>query len=109
MTGFFKTFLVFVVGYIALPASAAIDIKARQYILMDFQTGTVLEAKNADTKMPPSSMSKLMTAYLVFEALKSGKLSLEEPITVSRNAWLVGGADSGGSPMFLNSTPRVPR
>ncbi len=90
-------------------AFAAIDIKARQYILMDFQTGTVLEARDADKPMPPSSMSKLMTAYVVFEALKNGKLSLDEQLSVSRHAWKEGGAASGGSTMFLdpNSKARV--
>ena len=102
--------VLFAVLFAVLSAPAyAIDIKAREYILMDFQTGTILESKNADTKMPPSSMSKLMTAYLVFEALKNGKLSLDAQLTVSRNAWEVGGAASGGSTMFLapNSQVRV--
>ena len=92
---------------LSLPASAAIDIKARQYILMDFQTGTVLEAKNADTRMPPSSMSKLMTAYLTFEALKNSKLSLDDQLNVSRYAWQQGGAASGGSTMFLDPNSKV--
>ncbi len=93
---------------IALPAYA-LDIKARNYILLDFQTGTVLEGKNADQRMAPSSMSKLMTAYVVFLALKSGKLSLEDQLTVSRSAWQLGGAASGGSTMFLapNSQAKV--
>ena len=85
----------------AQPASA-IDIKAREYIIIDFQTGTVLDAKDPDRKMPPSSMSKLMTAYLVFEALKAGKITLDEKVTVSRNAWQLGGAATGGSTMFLD-------
>ena len=85
----------------AAPAQA-LDIKAREYILMDFQTGAVLDAKEADKHMPPSSMSKLMTAYMVFSALKAGKLSLEEQLTVSRNAWQTGGAATDGSTMFLD-------
>lgn len=88
-------------GLTALPA-AAFDIKAREYMLIDFETGTVLAAKDADRRMPPSSMSKLMTAYMVFEALKSGRLSLEDKVTVSRNAWQLGGAATGGSTMFLD-------
>lgn len=88
-------------------AQAAIDIKARQYILMDFQTGTVLEAKDADKPMPPSSMAKLMTGYLVYEALKTGKLSLDDELTVSRHAWKEGGAASGGSTMFLDPNSKV--
>ena len=91
---------------LALPA-AALDIKARQYILMDFQTGTVLEAKNAEERMTPSSMAKLMTSYVVFEALKAGKLSLDDQLTVSRKAWQEGGAASGGSTMFLDPGSKV--
>ncbi len=93
-------------GLAGRPAGA-IDIKARSYILMDFQTGTVLDAKDADRRMPPSSMSKLMTAYLTFEALKSGKLSLDDQLTVSRSAWQIGGAATDGSTMFLDPNSRV--
>lgn len=92
----------------AMPASgASIDINAREYILVDFQTGAVLGAKNADKPMPPSSMSKLMTAYMTFEALKAGRISLDDELTVSRNAWQLGGAASGGSTMFLNPGSRA--
>jgi len=82
--------------------ASAIDIKAREYILVDYQTGTVLDAKDPNKRMPPSSMSKLMTAYMVFSALKSGKLSLDDQLSVSRNAWQIGGAATGGSTMFLD-------
>ncbi len=92
---------------LAAQAQAAIDLKARQYILVDFQTGTVLEAKDADKPMPPSSMAKLMTGYLVFEALKSGKLSLDDQLSVSRHAWKEGGAASGGSTMFLDPNSKA--
>ncbi len=85
----------------------AIDIKAREFILIDYQTDTVLDAKNADEKMPPSSMSKLMTTYMAFAALKSGKLSLEDKLTVSRNAWQLGGAATDGSTMFLDPGSQV--
>jgi serine-type D-Ala-D-Ala carboxypeptidase (penicillin-binding protein 5/6) len=88
-------------------AASAIDIKAREYILIDYQTGTVLDAKDADKKMPPSSMSKLMTAYMAFNALKAGKLSLDDELNVSRNAWQIGGAASGGSTMFLDPGVKV--
>lgn len=92
----------------ALPASAAsIDINAREYVLVDFHTGAVLGAKNADKPMPPSSMSKLMTAYMAFDALKAGRISLDDELTVSRTAWQQGGAASGGSTMFLNPGSRV--
>ena len=66
--------------------SYAIETNAKQAFLIDATTGTVLFAKNEDERMTPSSMSKLMTCYLVFDALKTGNLSLEEEINVSVNA-----------------------
>ena len=84
---------------ITSPAKA-LDIDAREYILVDFQTWTVLAEKNADEPMPPSSMSKLMTAYMLFEAVHSGAVSLDDYFDVSENAWRKGGAASGGSTMF---------
>ena len=91
----------------APPPAWAIDIRAREFILVDALTGTVLDAKNADEKMPPSSMSKLMTAYMAFSALKVGKLSLDDKLTVSRNAWQLGGAATDGSTMFLDPLSQV--
>ncbi|MCA0201630.1 MAG: D-alanyl-D-alanine carboxypeptidase [Proteobacteria bacterium] len=87
--------------------AAAIDINAREYVLIDYQTGSVLGAKDADKPMPPSSMSKLMTAYMAFDALKAGRIRLDDELTVSRHAWQQGGAASGGSTMFLNPNSRV--
>lgn len=81
--------------------AAAIETKAREALLMDFHTETVMFAKDADVAMPPSSMSKLMTTYVVFELLKQGKLKMDDVFTVSENAWRKGGAASGGSTMFL--------
>ena len=91
----------------ALAAGPTIDIDARQYILIDLATGAELISKNADERMPPSSMSKLMTAYMVFDRLKAGQLSLDDELAVSENAWRIGGAASGGSTMFLNPNDRV--
>ncbi|MDZ5648443.1 D-alanyl-D-alanine carboxypeptidase family protein [Nitrospirillum sp. BR 11828] len=81
--------------------AATIDTEARQAILMDADTGTVLFAKNADQHMPTSSMSKVMTMYMVFDRLKNGKLSLEDTLPVSRRAWELGGAKTEGSTMYL--------
>lgn len=81
--------------------------QASHALLMDAQTGTVLFEKNADEKMHPASMSKLMTAYLVFEALKKGQYTLDTEFMVSDNAWKKGGAKTGGSTMFLNPKESV--
>jgi D-alanyl-D-alanine carboxypeptidase (penicillin-binding protein 5/6) len=72
------------------------DVAARQGIVLDFNTGTVLWAKNADQRMTPSSMSKLMTLYLVFKALKEGRLKLDSMLPVSEKAWRM-----QGSKMFV--------
>lgn len=93
----------------AVRPAAAIETVAREAILMDMETSTVLFEKNAHEPMPPASMSKLMTLYMVFERLKEGSLSLDDKFPVSENAWKRGGAKSGSSTMFLlpNSQVRV--
>lgn len=94
---------------IAPAGAVTLETKAREAYLVDFETGTVLYDKNGTVQMPPSSMSKLMTALMVFERLKEGSLSFEEKLRVSQNAWKKGGAASGGSTMFLdlNSEAKV--
>ncbi len=82
-------------------SAAAIETKARNLILMDYDTGQYLMTKDAEKKVPPASMSKLMTVYMVFEKLKDGSLSEDDLFTVSENAWRKGGAASGSSTMFL--------
>ena len=79
-----------------------ISTKARQAILFDMNTGTVLMEKSADERMPPASMSKLMTAYMVFEKLKADHLSLDDTFPVSVRAW-----KKGGSKMFVMVNTRV--
>lgn len=89
-------------SFVAVVATAeVIDTKAREAILIDPSTGTVILNKNADEQMPPASMSKLMTAYLLFESIKDGRVSLDDKFRVSENAWRKGGAASGSSTMFL--------
>jgi D-alanyl-D-alanine carboxypeptidase (penicillin-binding protein 5/6) len=89
--------------------AAGIDTAAREAYLIDANTGAVLLDKNGHEKMPPASMSKLMTAYLLFDSLKNGSVSLDDTFQVSENAWRKGGAASGSSTMFLppNSSVRV--
>ncbi len=74
-----------------------LDVAAKQAILIDSATNTVLFAKDADIQMPTSSMSKMMTMYVVFDALKSGTLHLDDKVDVSERAW-----KQEGSRMFLN-------
>lgn len=81
---------------------AAIEIGAKQVILIEFETGAVLYQKAADEVMFPASMTKMMTAYLLFERLKSGTLSLEDTFRVSEEGWR-----KGGSKMFVEVGDRV--
>lgn len=77
--------------------TAAADITiAKQAIILDYDTGTVLLEKNADLRVPTSSMSKVMTVYMAFEALKTGRLSLDQKLPVSEKAWRM-----QGSKMFV--------
>ena len=80
----------------------AIETQAKQAILVDSETGAVLFEKNADESMAPSSMSKLMTIYMVFERLRDGRLSLEDKLSVSTKAWR-----KGGSKMFVKEGDKV--
>ncbi len=86
---------------LALPAYA-FDTSARAAYVMDQTTGTVLLSKDADQPLPPASMSKLMTLYVAFEALRDGRLTLQETLPVSEHAM-----SYGGSTMFLNTQDRV--
>ena len=82
--------------------SFAFETKAKAAYVFDMTTGTVLVSKNADTPLPPASMSKLMTLYVAFEFIKAGQLKLDERLPVSQHA-----QDYGGSTMFLTTRDRV--
>ncbi len=99
--------LILLLPLTALPRAEALETSAKHAILVDMATGAVLFEKDADLLMPPASMSKLMTVYMVFERLKEGSLSLEDVFSVSENAWRKGGAKSGSSTMFLEPGSRV--
>src|SRR6202790_2881667 len=71
----------------AMQIPSAPQVDARSYILVDYQTDKVLAAKDAAARMEPASLTKLMTAYIVFQELAGGKLKLEDMVTVRKNAW----------------------
>jgi D-alanyl-D-alanine carboxypeptidase (penicillin-binding protein 5/6) len=82
----------------AIPGTAAaLETSAREAILIDAATGAILFEKDADASMPPASMSKIMTAYMVFNRMKEGRLSLDDKLPVSEKAWR-----KGGSKMFVD-------
>ncbi|MDD4556975.1 MAG: D-alanyl-D-alanine carboxypeptidase [Alphaproteobacteria bacterium] len=79
----------------------AMETKAKYAILMDYDTGDYLFTKDHKVMMPPASMSKLMTVYVLLEKIQNGEISLDDEFVVSENAWRKGGAATGGSTMFL--------
>ena len=86
----------------AVPAQAAedtapFDVNAKSAVLMDWNTGTVLYAKNGDMALPPASVTKVMTLLLIMEAIDSGNLGLDEAVSVSEYA-----ASMGGSQVYLD-------
>lgn len=104
----------FILVSTAFPAGAGaqtsgFDTPAPHVIMMDHETGLVLYEKNARNAVAPASMTKIMTADMVFERIKNGTLSPDTKFTVSEEAWRRGGAKSGSSTMFLdvNSSVRV--
>ncbi|MEE2662148.1 MAG: D-alanyl-D-alanine carboxypeptidase family protein [Pseudomonadota bacterium] len=88
------------VGFSA--TAQTIKTTARSAYIMDLSTGSVLLSKNADLALPPASMSKLMTIYIVFELIKNRSLSLKDKFIVSKKAWR-----KGGSKMFVKIGDQV--
>ncbi len=80
-------------------SKADINIKARTAILQDFLSGQILYEKDADRKIFPASMTKIMTTIIAFDLLKKGELNLHEKFIVSENAWRL--SDAGYSSMFI--------
>lgn len=101
----FRPFLLLSVCFsLAGPAYAqsGFQTEAPHAVIMDAESGEVLFEKDARDPMPPSSMTKIMTADLVFAALKDGTLTADTEFKVSEDAWRRGGEKSGSSTMFLN-------
>jgi D-alanyl-D-alanine carboxypeptidase (penicillin-binding protein 5/6) len=102
----FALMIAFVVSACAVgvrpePARAAFETQATSAWLYDVETDTVLFEKNAEIPKPPASMSKLMTLYMLFEALRDGRVTLDTTFSVSTKA-----RQMGGSTMFLDETDR---
>jgi D-alanyl-D-alanine carboxypeptidase (penicillin-binding protein 5/6) len=84
------------------------QISAKAYLLMDAATGDILIEENADQQLPPASLTKMLTSYIVSEEISRGKLQETDTVLVSEDAWRRGGTTSGGSTMFLKVGSRVP-
>jgi len=77
------------------------SINADSYILVDFDTGSVLVEHNPDLKLPPASLTKLMTAYILAQEVELGRLRLDDVVPVSRNAWSQNPVFNGSSLMWI--------
>ena len=78
-------------------------LSSRSYLLVDFQSRQILAARNPDERVEPASLTKLLTAYVVFDALRQKRITLAQPFTVSEKAW-----HAPGSRMFLTVAESVP-
>src|SRR5579863_1983835 len=87
----------------AVPTPPAPDLDAGSYILIDSQSGNVIAQKNADERMEPASLTKLLTTYVIFSALKDGRVKLDDQVTISEDAWR-----TGGSRTFVKVGSQVP-
>lgn len=103
------------VTLLAAPLAASADsaipsppqLAAKSYVLMDGASGKVLVENNGDQRLPPASLTKLMTAYIATLEIRKGKIGEQDLVTVSEHAWRTGGAASGGSTMFLPINSQV--
>ena len=86
----------------ARPVPAAPQLSANSYLLVDFNSNRILVEHNADLQVEPASITKLMTAYVVFSELTEGNITLDETVTVSETAWR-----TGGSRMFIEPGMQV--
>ncbi len=76
----------------AVPVPAPPQVAAKNYMLVDFNSGRILAEKDADTQIEPASITKLMTAYVVYHELETGRLQMDEMVSVSEKAWRMGGS-----------------
>ena len=106
MIKYFKFFSVFLfLILLQKNVNSNIEIPAKSVILQDHLSGVILYEKNADEKIYPASMTKIMTTIIVFDLLKSGETSLDEKITISEKAWRM--SQSGYSSMFIMLNDQV--
>ncbi len=97
----FKKILIYIIlcFHYASFSYANFDVKARTAILLDYHSGEILYEKDADRKIFPASMTKIMTAIIAFDLIKNGELNLDDKFIVSENAWRL--SESGYSSMFI--------
>jgi D-alanyl-D-alanine carboxypeptidase (penicillin-binding protein 5/6) len=77
-----------------VPMPSAPQVAAKSYILMDYDSGKILAEQNAEERLPPASITKLMTSYVVSHELKAGNINLSDPVRISEKAWRMVGSRS---------------
>lgn len=92
-------------GQPAMPMAtpAAPSLSAKGYVLMDAASGKILASQNAEQRMPPASLTKMMTSYIISEAIRVGRVKLDDQVPISEKAWR-----TGGSKMFVKVNDHVP-
>ena len=95
-------------GALNVPTPPPPSLSAKSWVLTDFATGQILAENNADARVEPASITKVMTAYVVSAELAAGKIKLDDPVFISENAWRSGGAGTEGSTSFLAVNSKVP-
>ncbi len=88
---------------LAMPIPKAPEVAARGYLLEDFHSGQVLAENNADTRLEPASITKIMASYVIFKELAAGKIKLDDRVTISEKAWRM-----EGSRMFVEVGKQIP-
>ena len=94
--------LSFLLQAVPSPVPSPPKLAAKSYLLIDANSGRILAEKNIDKKIEPASITKLMTAYVVYKELESGRLTLDEKVTISKKAWRM-----QGSKMFVEVNKKV--
>ena len=103
---FLKIFIIIVISFcFSAKSYSDIDIEAKHVIIQDHYSGKILFEKDADGRIYPASMTKIMTTIVTFDLIKSGEASLDELITISEKAWRM--SQSGYSSMFIMLNDQV--
>jgi len=114
-TKHFAAFVCFIFSCLTFPAAfaervlipAVPQLAATAYLLLDADTGKVIVEHNADKQLPPASLTKMMTAYIVSEEIAAGRINEDTLVHITDDAWKRGGTKSGGSTMFLKPRTEV--
>jgi D-alanyl-D-alanine carboxypeptidase (penicillin-binding protein 5/6) len=95
--GMLRVLLALIAGAVSIQAVAVVpppDVAAKAYLLMDFNSGQVLAESKGDERMEPASLTKLMTSYVIYKEMQSGRIKLNDMVTISERAWHMGGSRS---------------